>query len=388
MLAERLHSTIEDPYAAVREARNPADVVPQGLTNHFKDLVKRAVIRTAFPGQRPGRVIHRFLDKAQRETPFRFVIEDEHDAIANADLILMDHQGPKMDDIGGVDGDNPETVRGTGGSEGLYAHALLPPHTRYVLKNYLVSLPVRNAVRALARFDLQAAKKELSQIFMALAFRKTRPIVVDRTTEKPPREQGAPPKGNTPKERRRIREARRAPHRTYVEGMREERRRTATEICRSVQEGTPVMLFPEGTRSNDGKIQGFVSEYFQSIVTDYILPRLEDSREIRIGILAADILSAFPDGVGTDVRAYDAPITLRGFAYDRNHHRRTPGTYATGSFAVDRDGNQALRTHDAHGRPPADGGRIGGHPQTGGKRGSGRRSGNHRTGFRRSCCSP
>ncbi len=311
MNAERLHSTAEDPYAAVRENRDEGKAVPQEMTNRFGRLMKRAVIRTAFPTQSPGHVIHRFMDTAKRDTPFRITIEGK-EAIQNADIILANHQGPQTDNAGGVDG-KCAAGKGTGGTEGLYAHALLPPHTRYVLKNYLTRLPFRDTAKALLRCDWQSMKKELAQLFMALAFRKTKPIVVDRTLEKPPRENGVPARAPTLVERKKIWEERRAPHHEYVRNMREERRRVAAEICRS---RAPVMMYPEGTRSNDGKIQGFVSEFFESIVTDYLLPRLEDGRDIRIGILVADILSAFPDGVGQDVKAYDEPITMRGITYD------------------------------------------------------------------------
>jgi hypothetical protein len=300
MTAERPHATIDDPYAAVRESRDSAVAVLQKMTNRFCALMQRSVMRTALPGQHPDHVVHQFMDAVEKETSFRFLIGDEGNAIRNADIILANHQGPQTDDVGGVD-EESDIARGTGGTEGLYAHALLSPHTRYVLKNYLVRIPRWTLVKALARLDWHGVKKELGQLFMALAFRKTNPIIVDRTMEKPPREIGASARRNG----------------AYVKRMREVRQDVAQEICRTVNEdGSPVMVYPEGTRSNDGKIQGFVSEYFQSIVTDYVLPRIKDGRPIRIGILVSDVLSAFPDGVGRDVKAYDKPITLRGIEYN------------------------------------------------------------------------
>lgn len=293
---ERPHATIDDPYAAVREGRSSAVPVLQDLTNRFCALMQRSVIRAALPGQSPRHVVDQFMDAVEKETPFRFVLGDDGNSIRNADIILANHQGPRTDDVGGVD-EESAVPRGTGGTEGLYAHALLPPNTRYVLKNYLVRIPRWTLVKAFARLDRHAIKKELGQLLMALAFRKTKPIIVDRTMEKPPREAGAPARRNRP----------------YVNRMREVRRNVAKEICRTVNEdGKPVMVYPEGTRSNDGRIQGFVSEYFQSIVTDYILPRVKEERPIHIGILVSDVLSAFPDGVGRDVKAYDKPIRLMG----------------------------------------------------------------------------
>ena len=76
------------------------------------------------------------------------------------------------------------------------------------------------------------------------------------------------------------------------------------------------MVYPEGTRSDDGKILGFVSEYFETIITDYLIPRMKSGGPIKIGILASDVLSAFPDGVGEDVPAYDKQISLKGIAYN------------------------------------------------------------------------
>jgi len=303
MTAERPHATIDDPYAAVRESRSSAVPVLQDLTNRFCALMQRSVIRTALPGQSPRHVVDQFMDAVEKETPFRFILGDDGNSIRNADIILANHQGPRTDDVGGVD-EESAVAGGTGGTEGLYAHWLLRPHTRYVLKNYLVRIPRWTLVKALTRLallDWHAVKKELRQLFMALAFRKTKPIIVDRTMEKPAREVGAPARRN----------------RAYVDRMREVRQNVAREICRTVHEdGKPVMVYPEGTRSNDGRIQGFVSEFFQTIVTDYILPRIKEDRPIRIGILAADVLSAFPDGVGRDVKAYDKPITLMGVEYN------------------------------------------------------------------------
>ncbi len=301
MTAERPHATIDDPYAAVRERRDSATPVPQDLTNRFYELMKRSILRTALPGQRPDHVVNQFMDTVEQETPFRFVLGDEGNSVHNADIILANHQGPRTDDVEVVERESADIARGTGGSEGLYAHALLPPHTRYVLKNYLVRIPGWTMVKALAQLDRHAIKKELGQLFMALAFRKTEPIIVNRTMEKPPREIGTSARRNQ----------------AYVQRMREVRRSVAKEICRTVEEDKkPVMVYPEGTRSNDGRIQGFVSEFFQKIVTDYMVPRIKDNRPINIGILAADILSAFPDGVGRDVKAYDQPITLRGVGYN------------------------------------------------------------------------
>jgi len=300
MTTERPHATIDDPYATVRERRSSAVPVLQDLTNRFCALMQQSVIRTALPGQSPRHVVDQFMNAVEKETPFRFVLGDSGNTVRNADIILANHQGPRTDDVGGVD-EESAVARGTGGTEGLYAHALLPPHTRYVLKNYLVRLPGWTLVKALARLNMHAIKKELGQLLMALAFRKTKPIIVDRTMEKPARETGTSARRN----------------RAYVQRMREVRRDVAKEICRTVNEdGTPVLVYPEGTRSNDGKIQGFVSEYFQTIVTDYILPRIKEDRPIHIGILAADVLSAFPDGVGHDVKAYDKPITLMGVEFN------------------------------------------------------------------------
>lgn len=299
--------TNPDPYATVRGKAQP---VPQEMTDRFSKRMKIAVLRAALPLQSARSHVDSFIKRIQSSTPFQFHISGEKE-LADADIILANHQGPRIDKVQGSD--SAETKAGLGGTEGLFAHALLPDGTRFVLKKFLVQRQeaLGRMLEALFQGKWKASYQALADAVKASAFLKTDPITVDRTLEKPPRYVAV--QSLTAEERN----DRRQPWENYEDTMREERRRVAEEICRSVNEKkSPVIVYPEGTRSPDGRILGFVSEFFERILTDYILPRMKSNNGIRIGLLVADTLQTFPDGVGSGSMAYDQPITLRGMRYD------------------------------------------------------------------------
>lgn len=307
-----------NPYAAIK--RNDRKQVPQEMTEDFRKLITHAILRCSLPMQSPRSCVEQFLRRVQKTTLFRFRISGE-DELEHADIILANHQGPRVDEEQASQAtecvsEQSAIQMGRGGSECLYAHALIPPGTRYVLKKYLVQIrkPLHGMAAALVRRQWKKAKQELERIIKARAFLKTRPITVDRTLTKPSR-YTVPP--DLPKEERENwRQEHRQPWREYAAAMRHERKRIATETVAAVNEGETLIVYPEGTRSPDGNILGFVSEYFEHLVTDYMIPRIRDERDIRIGLLVADTLRAFPHGVGKGVPAYDEPVTLKGVGYD------------------------------------------------------------------------
>lgn len=302
-------ATNPDPYHATREERRDATAVPQEMTRRFSKRMKIAVLRSALPLQKPAACVKSFMEHVHATTPFRFRIEGR-EALDDADIILANHQGPRIDRVHGCVN---QEANGVGGTECLFAHALIPPQTRFVLKKFLVDLhaPFEKLAATFLHGQWRESTEAASEIIKALAFRKANPITVDRTLEKPPRYEVSPDASSA------ERAAARTPWESYVATMREERARVAAEICRSAHDDeTPVIVYPEGTRSPDGKLLGFVSEFFESIITAYILPRMKTAMPIRLSLLVADTLRTFPNGIGSTVIAYDAPITLQGLRYD------------------------------------------------------------------------
>lgn len=305
---------MHNPYARINTKNRKQ--VPQELTELFRELIKFAVFRCALPKQSPRACVEQFLERVHQTTPFRFNITGS-DALEDAEIIFANHQGPRVDEEQASQAtecasEQSAVKMGRGGSECLYSHAVIPPRTRFVLKKYLVQVraPLHGLATALVHGQWKKAKQELERIIKALAFLKTRPITVDRTLTKPAH-YTAPP--DLSKEKRRKR---REPWREYAKTMRRERERTAEEITAAIHEGETLIVYPEGTRSPDGQILGFVSEYFENIVSQYIIPRMMDGKGIRISILVADTLRTFPHGVGRNVPAYDAPISLHGIHYN------------------------------------------------------------------------
>ncbi len=291
--------TIDDCTAPVCEGQKEKTAVPQASTGHFYKMLKANMLRVALTRCDPRQVSHQFMERVSRETPFRFVFEGK-EVLKECDIILANHQGPRNDEVVAVSGKLSDGVeKGSGGTEALFVQELLPDDrdVRFVLKGELTEISWKNFVQNLRQGVVAACK----QVLMAKAARKTHPIIVRRAPDKEMSFNPGEGQGR---------------HREYVEIMREERRRVAKEIMDVMSKGTPVFMYPEGMRSDDGKILGFVSEYFEEMIRSYVVPRLCDGRPIRIGLVVADMLRAFPNGIGKNVTAYDEPITLKGIAYD------------------------------------------------------------------------
>lgn len=307
-----------DPYASVRrEQEADADRLrAQETVQWFYSHLKRCVLRSALcRWKSPADIVREFRQNAHTCTNFEFKFEGE-DILKNCDFVLANHQGPKED--GQRCRDDGE-VRGAGGIECLIAIDAYPEHARIVLRRNLVSLQLKEL--------LQSPSIALPCIVKALAFRRNNPITVDRSLIEPSYDAFAQLEAKKLREERKLHSSsvdqeetvirRSVAFENYVAGLRAERRRVGNACCESVNDGTPIVVYPEGTRSEDGRILGFVSEYFESIVEKYLLPRLEDpDRPIKIGLLVADTLRTFPYGVGKNVKAYDHPITMKGVSYD------------------------------------------------------------------------
>lgn len=191
--------------------------------------------------------------------------------IADCDLYFGNHQGPKR--IGGPQG----------GLEVLFSTLLVPDSTRYVLRQSLINYCWPP-----------------TQYIKARAVRKPNPIVVCGND----RLQKLQGKGTWDETKQ------------AAVGLKKERQRVANEIFLSVNAGRPVMIYPEGTRSVTGKILPFVSDFMRHTITDYIVPRMESGKPSRIGLIVAETLQTFADGVGHGAFLYDQPVTMRGVLYD------------------------------------------------------------------------
>ena len=192
--------------------------------------------------------------------------------VADCDLFFGNHQGPKRS--GGPQG----------GVEVLFSTQFVRNATRYVLRKNLVEY-----------------RWSVTQFIKARALRKPNPIVV---------------RGNDRLQKLRDQKASWAEIKQAAIGLKEERQRVATEVFRAIDVGTPVTIYPEGTRSTTGRILPFVSDFMRQTITDYIIPRMLAGKPRRIGLIIAETLQTFPDGVGEGVLLCDRPSTMRGVRYD------------------------------------------------------------------------
>jgi hypothetical protein len=192
--------------------------------------------------------------------------------VADCDLFFGNHQGPKR--AGGP----------RGGIEVLFSTQFVKNTTRYVLRENLIQY-----------------RWSVSQFIMARAMRQPNPIVVKENDRlQTVRDQKAP--------WAEIKQA--------AIGLKQERQRVAAEVFRAIEAGASVTIYPEGTRSSTGRILPFVSDFMRQTITDYIIPRMLAGKPRRIGLIVAETLQTFPDGVGKGALLCDRPSTLRGLRYD------------------------------------------------------------------------
>lgn len=347
---EQARSVEHDPYKLVREnpEKDQTEVASKYI-QHFYACLRKCVKDAAFKRWKtPEAIVKEFrrnvenfdidLLKDEACTNFEFNFEGEY-ILEDCDFILANHQG-KKEDAQKISDDGK--VIGVGGLECLIGIDAFPENARIVLRHDLVDLKAIITSHEFMKELFRSPMKALTRIVKALAFRRNNPITVDRSAEMP-EDLKNPSEGNTNKVQGRKRRFERKPRRAHVETMRQERSRVGDAMCDSVKDGVPVVVYPEGTRSPDGKVLGFVSEYFESIVVKYLLPRLYDGRPMKIGLLVADTLRTFPDGVGKKVKAYDHPITMKGVRYDpKNILEALRKTIAQKKRQRDTEGNVIL----------------------------------------------
>ena len=240
--------------------------------NKFMWGVVNAFLRSIFiPGSHLTREMRDAISSLCEQGVFQLHL-DGVSGISDCDLFFGNHQGPKRP--GGPQG----------GIEVLFSPQFLKNSTRYVLRENLIEY-----------------RWSVTQFIKACAMRKPNPIVVrDNNRLQKVRDQKAP--------WAEIKQA--------AIGLKQERRRVAAEVFRAIDAGTPVTIYPEGTRSTTGRILPFVSDFMRQTITDYIIPRMLAGKPRRIGLIVAETLQTFPDGVGKGALLCDRPSTLRGLRYD------------------------------------------------------------------------
>ena len=240
--------------------------------NKFMRGVVAAFLRSILvPGGHLTQEMRDAISSLCEQGVFQFRLDGVSE-VADCDLFFGNHQGPKRPD-------GPQ-----GGIEVLLSTQFVKNNTRYVLRENLVQY-----------------RWSISQFIKARAMRKPNPIVV--------------------KQNDRLRKARdqKAPWTKIKQvaiGLKQERRRVAAEVFRAIEAGNPVAIYPEGTRSPTGRILPFVSDFMRQTITDYIIPRMLAGKPRRIGLIVAETLQTFPDGVGKGALLCDRPSTLRGLRYD------------------------------------------------------------------------
>jgi 1-acyl-sn-glycerol-3-phosphate acyltransferase len=188
------------------------------------------------------------------------------EALQDAKLVLGNHQGPNKKRKG----------QGQGGMETVFAWKMVPPHVRFVMKD-----------------DLLDRTGGIGNLVRGCVFRKMQPITVHR-----------PDPAATDKH-------------DYAKALLEEQMRVFARVFDVINdEYFPVILYPEGTRSPDGKILPFMRKFFDAAIERYIGPCIAKGQEPKIGLLVADTLQVFPEGLGKGVPMYRRPLTMRGIRYD------------------------------------------------------------------------
>ena len=246
--------------------------LPHARKKTFVRGVVNAFLRSTFlPGGHLTREMRSAISKLHDKGVFKLCLQGM-DEIADCDLFFGNHQGPKQPD-------GPQ-----GGIEVLLSAQFVKDSTRYVLRRNLVDY-----------------RCSVIQCIKARAMRKPNPITV---------------KGHDRLRRLHTRKASWSEIKVAANGLKQERQRVATEVFRSIVSGTPVMIYAEGTRSATGQILPFVSDFMRYTITDYIVPRTLSGHPRRIGLIVAETLQTFPDGVGKDTFLCDRPATMSGIRYD------------------------------------------------------------------------
>lgn len=255
------------PYAHVdysKEKESPIEHMKMVTSRVYHEIFLQAFAPTAYkPNQK--KAVERLLRTIQDNAlcPIRFEDTTEGDS----DLIFLTHQGPRNSQLG------------IGGIETLLARYFLPEHARMVLRSDLLAAPIWN----------------IKKYILARAMKNNNPLPCD-----------TPNTDDLTFREKRERAA----------SLKTERERIAAEIFDVIEGGTPVILCPEGTRSETGEILPFVSTFFMRTVTNYILPRLQSNRPIRIGLLLADTLQTFPQGIGSRATMFQHTLTMQLQSYD------------------------------------------------------------------------
>ena len=257
-----------------RQRMNQAREMPLPLAQKkaFVRGVINAFMRSVFL---PGGFLTREMRTATSKLHDQHILDMRligQDDIADCDLFFGNHQGPK------------QTGGGQGGIEVLLSTQFVKDSTRYVLRKNLVDY-----------------RWPITQCIKARAMRKPNPITVKNH------------------DRLQRLHAKRAPWseiKVAAVGLKQERRRVATEVFQAIASGNPVMIYAEGTRSATGEILPFVSDFMRHTITDYIVPRMLSGKPRGIGLIVADTLQTFPDGVGKDTFLCNRPVTISGIRYD------------------------------------------------------------------------
>jgi len=245
--------------------------LPAAQRSQFANAIVRVFLRSAFlPWCHLTRET-RAATNAMHERGIYCLRLEGLDDIAECDIFFGNHQGP-----GGKNGRH-------GGMEVLFSTHFVPDSTRYVLRQSLIDY-----------------RWPPTQCIKARAMRVPNPIAV--------RGQNRLQKLRGTGSWSEIKQA--------AAGLKKERQRVANEIFRAVNAGTPIMIYPEGTRSANGAILPFVSDFMRQTITHYLIPRMQSGTRRRIGLIVAETLQTFPDGIGHDTFLSDLPVTMRGILYD------------------------------------------------------------------------
>ena len=246
--------------------------LPRSHRTTFVKAITIAFLRSAFlPGCHLTRETRAATSRLHEDGVFHLRLEGI-DEISDSDVFFGNHQGPKG-------------ARGAqGGMEVLFGTQFVRDSTRYVLRQSLIDY-----------------RWPPTQCIKARAMRIPNPITV---------------RGHDRLQKSHANKASWSEIKKVANGLKKERQRVASEVFRAIDCGTPVVIYPEGTRSATGHILPFVSDFMRQTITDYIVPRAQSGRPRRIGLIVAETLQTFPDGVGKGTYLCDVPTTMRGILYD------------------------------------------------------------------------
>ncbi|MBP61027.1 MAG: hypothetical protein CMJ62_05820 [Planctomycetaceae bacterium] len=263
--------TFEKIYHERMEEARKYPLPAENKSKFMRGVVKAFLRSIIIPGGHLTREMRDAVSSLCEQGVFQLCLDGVSE-VADCDLFFGNHQGPKRP--GGPQG----------GIEVLFSTQFVRNATRYVLRENLIEY-----------------RWSVTQCIKARATRKPNPIVVrDNDRLQKARDQKAPW----------------AEIKQTAIGLKKERQRVAAEVFRAIDVGTPVAIYPEGTRSTTGRILPFVSDFMRKAITDYIVPRMLAGKPRRIGLIVAETLQTFPDGVGKGALLCDRPSTLKGVRYD------------------------------------------------------------------------